>query len=54
LNVKDKVQNTFALVVNFIDESWMPKHVIVGLFDAPNITKTTLAKLVKPLFAQFN
>jgi hypothetical protein len=53
LNVKDKVQNTFALVVNFNDEGWMPKHVIVG-FDAPNITKTTLIKLVKPLFAQFN
>jgi hypothetical protein len=51
LNVKDKVQNTFVLVVNFVDEGWMPKHVIVGLFNAPNITKTILAKLVKPLSA---
>ncbi len=29
----------FSLVVNFIDDAWVPKHVNVGLFEAPNIAK---------------
>ncbi len=24
--------DTFALVMNFIDDAWVPKHVIVGFF----------------------
>ncbi len=26
--------NTFALIINFLNETWMPIHIIVGLFEA--------------------
>jgi hypothetical protein len=25
--------DTFALVINYLNESWIPMHVIVGLFE---------------------
>jgi hypothetical protein len=28
--------DTFAFVINFIDDDWVPYHVIVGLFDTPD------------------
>jgi hypothetical protein len=43
----------FSLVVNFIDDAWVPKHVNVGLFETPNIANVILAKNVKPLLAKF-
>ncbi len=43
----------FSLVVNFIDDAWVPKHVNVGLFETPNIANVILAEIVKPLFAKF-
>jgi len=43
----------FSLVVNFIDDAWVPKHVNVGLFETPNIANVILAKIVKPLLAKF-
>jgi hypothetical protein len=43
----------FALVMNFIDDAWVPKHVNVGLFETPNIANVVLAKIVKPLLAKF-
>jgi hypothetical protein len=45
--------DTFALAMNFVDDGWVPKHVTISLFEAPNITNVTLAKLVKPLLAKF-
>ncbi len=27
----------FSLVINFINQSWVPCHIIVGLFETPNI-----------------
>jgi hypothetical protein len=45
--------DTFALVMNFIDDRWVPKHVTVSLFETPNITSVILAKFVKPLLAKF-
>jgi hypothetical protein len=45
--------DTFALVMNFIDDAWVLKHVIVGFFEAPNTVGATLAKIVKPLLAKF-
>jgi hypothetical protein len=35
--------DTFALVIKFINEDWVPCHVIVCLFETPNIFGTTLA-----------
>jgi hypothetical protein len=31
----------FALVVNFIREDWVSKHVIVGLFKTLNTTRVS-------------
>ncbi len=36
--------DTFMLVINFIDDDWVPWHVTVGLFEAPNASKATLVK----------
>ncbi len=43
----------FALVMNFNDEHWVPKHVTIGLFKAPNTTRATLIELLKPLLGKF-
>ena len=40
--------DTFALIVNFIDECWMPCHMTVELFDAQDISRAFLAKIVMP------
>jgi len=45
--------DTFALVVNFLSREWVPCHVVIGLFKAPNTSGTTLAKIIKPLLAKF-
>jgi len=45
--------DTFALVMNFNDEHWVPKHVTIGLFKAPNTIGATIAELVKPLLGKF-
>jgi hypothetical protein len=43
----------FALVMNFIGDAWVPKHVNVGIFEAPNIANVILVEFVKPLLAKF-
>ena len=45
--------DTFAAVVNFVDKSWVPQHVTMGLFDAPKTSEIALAEIVKPLLEQF-
>jgi hypothetical protein len=32
------------LVINFINDDWVPYHVIVGLFEVPNTFRATLGK----------
>jgi hypothetical protein len=34
----------FTLVINFINPSWAPYHIIVRLFEAPDIFGATLTK----------
>jgi len=34
--------NIFALVINFLDENWQPKKVIIGLFEVIETTCQTL------------
>jgi hypothetical protein len=46
--------DTFALVINFINLSSVPYHIIVGLFEALDIFSAALAKQVKVLLAEFN
>jgi hypothetical protein len=37
----------FVLVINFIDQSWFPYHIIFEPFEAPNTYSITLVKQVK-------
>ncbi len=34
--------DTFFLVINFINQSWVPCHIIVGLFETFDIFKVVL------------
>jgi hypothetical protein len=34
----------FPLMINVNTDDWVPYHVIVGLFEAPNTFRTTLEK----------
>ncbi len=45
--------DTFALVVNFIDDYWVLNHVTIGLFEVPNIFGVVLSEIVKPLLWKF-
>jgi len=36
--------DVFALVINFLSSDWLPKHVIIGLFEAIETTRQTMAK----------
>jgi hypothetical protein len=45
--------DTFALVVNFINDFWVFRHVTIKLFEELNISSITLAKLMKPLLRKF-
>jgi len=31
--------DTFVLVINYLNEAWTPRHVIVGLFEVHEITR---------------
>jgi hypothetical protein len=35
--------DTFALIVNFIDDYWVFHHVTIGLFEVPNISDVALS-----------
>jgi hypothetical protein len=39
--------DTFFLVINFINQSWVPCHIIVGLFEMPNIFYVAFIEQVK-------
>jgi hypothetical protein len=39
--------DTFCLQINFIDNIWQSRHVIIGLFEAPNIVGVTLVEIMK-------
>ncbi len=46
--------DTFSLVINFIDDVWVPRHVTIGFFEAfNNTTWATLVKIVKPFLVEF-
>jgi hypothetical protein len=46
--------DTFALVINFIYQSLVPCHIIVGLFETPDTSNASLAKQMKVLLVEFN
>jgi len=46
--------DTFSLVINFIDDVWVPGHVTIGLFEAFNSTRATFVKIMKPFFGRIS
>jgi hypothetical protein len=43
-----------TLVINFINPSWVPCHISVGLFETPNISIATFVEKMKVLLVEFN
>jgi hypothetical protein len=46
--------NTFAMVVNFINNLWEPMHVPMGIFEVHNATSVAMANQVKVLPDSFD
>jgi hypothetical protein len=46
--------DTFSLVINFINQSWVPCHIIVGLFEVLNLFGVTFIEQVKVILVKFN
>lgn len=45
--------DTFALVINYLDESWTPRHVIVGLFAVYETTSNAMTLQLQALLENF-
>lgn len=45
--------DTFALVINFINDNWLLCHITIKLLKTSNISKVTLAKQVKSLLVEY-
>jgi hypothetical protein len=45
--------DTFALVINYLDERWTPRHVIVGLFEVSKTTSNTMTLQLQTLSENF-
>jgi hypothetical protein len=43
----------FVMVVSFINSSWEPTHVTMGIFEMHNITNASMANQIKVLFDSF-
>ncbi len=39
--------DTFAMVVNFIDDAWHPNHITIGLFEVQKISNAYMEKQMK-------
>jgi hypothetical protein len=46
--------DTFAFVVNFINQDQFPCNITIGLFETLDISSVVLVKEVKVLLAEFN
>jgi len=45
--------DVFTLVVNFLGEDWMPKHIIINSFEAFETLGQTLARSLQNLLKQY-
>ncbi len=45
--------NTFVLVINYLDESWIQWHVIKGLFEIQKTNGSITALQLQGLFKKF-
>jgi len=46
--------DTFALIVNFIDNTWVPCHICIRLFETSNTSGAALVEIVTPLIKKFD
>lgn len=46
-------QDTFVLVVNFLNETWEPKHITVGIFEADDTSGAALARQLDQILTRF-
>ncbi len=47
-----RAHDVFALVVDFLGENWMPKHIIIDLFEAFETLGQALARSLQNLLKQ--
>jgi len=45
--------NAFVIIVSFIDASWEPCHVTIGIFEVHNIASAAMTNLIKSLLDSF-
>jgi hypothetical protein len=45
--------DVFALVVNFLGEDWMFKHITISLFETFETSRQTLTRSLQDLLEQF-
>jgi hypothetical protein len=45
---------TFALILNYINKTWEPCHVIVGIFEVHKTLRATMAIQFKDLLVRYN
>jgi len=46
--------DVFALVINFLNNDWQPKHVSIGLFEMTKIIDQALARSLTKLLNKYN
>jgi hypothetical protein len=46
--------DTFALVINYLNESWMPQHVTIGLFEVHEIIGLSMANQLRSLLEKYD
>jgi len=46
--------DVFALVINFLNNDWQPKHVTIGLFEMTKIIDQALARSLTKLLDKYN
>jgi len=44
--------NVFALMINFLNSNWQPKHVIINLFEATKILRQTFGQKFDKIVGQ--
>jgi len=46
--------DTFALVINCLNESWMPRHVTIGLFEVHETIGLSMAGQLRSLLEKYD
>jgi hypothetical protein len=49
-----RAYDVFALVINFLNNDWQPKHVTIGLFEMTKIIDQALARSLTKLSDKYN